>query len=344
MHTRVAMVFLTLCAFALIPEVELIGRLNFADVLLAGALPLLIAQRGVGALGPRARQFLIFAGLWFLGAVVTDAIRQTPFEDVARGWSKITFFAMNFTSIWLLVDRKPHRIVAFVVLLFVAETLKLYFDIDQSGTGSTAYEGWKYGYGQLLAASCFLLSALLVRYPVTRLAGLSLPFVDAAINLALNARNLFGVVTLSAIINATATGRRGKRLTPAFLIAVSVAAVLGGGAVLSLYSYAASSGMLGVAAKDKYDVQVSGDLGILLGGRNESLATSQAIVDSPIIGHGSWARDVRYVELMVSRLEEAGYEVQGAAFTSDVIPTHSHLAGAWVEAGILGAVFWLWAL
>jgi len=30
--------------------------------------------------------------------------------------------------------------------------------------------------------------------------------------------------------------------------------------------------------------------------------------------------------------------------SQDLIPTHSHLFGAWVEAGVLGAVFWLWTL
>jgi hypothetical protein len=29
---------------------------------------------------------------------------------------------------------------------------------------------------------------------------------------------------------------------------------------------------------------------------------------------------------------------------SDLIPSHSHLLGAWVESGIVGAVFWCWVL
>ncbi len=29
---------------------------------------------------------------------------------------------------------------------------------------------------------------------------------------------------------------------------------------------------------------------------------------------------------------------------SGIIPTHSYLFGAWVDAGILGAVFWVWIL
>jgi hypothetical protein len=31
-------------------------------------------------------------------------------------------------------------------------------------------------------------------------------------------------------------------------------------------------------------------------------------------------------------------------FDDDLIPSHSHLFGAWVEAGIFGGVFWFWLL
>ena len=64
----------------------------------------------------------------------------------------------------------------------------------------------------------------------------------------------------------------------------------------------------------------------------------------PIVGHGSWARDIHYVELMVTRLEQAGYDMsRGDPFVDDLIPSHSHLFGAWVEAGILEILCWLWA-
>jgi hypothetical protein len=29
---------------------------------------------------------------------------------------------------------------------------------------------------------------------------------------------------------------------------------------------------------------------------------------------------------------------------SDLIPTHSYILGAWVEAGFVGAIFWFWVL
>jgi hypothetical protein len=58
-----------------------------------------------------------------------------------------------------------------------------------------------------------------------------------------------------------------------------------------LYEYGASEGWLGDEAREKYLIQSSGDMGILLGGRTQILASAQAIIDSPVIGHGSRAKD-----------------------------------------------------
>jgi hypothetical protein len=45
----------------------------------------------------------------------------------------------------------------------------------------------------------------------------------------------------------------------------------------------------------------------------------------------------------VSALGQHGYEIQGES-ESDLIPSHSYIVGAWVEAGFVGALFWFWEL
>jgi hypothetical protein len=67
----------------------------------------------------------------------------------------------------------------------------------------------------------------------------------------------------------------------------------------------------------------------------------EAAVNSPIVGHGSWAKDWRYASRENAMLAGFGYETLGRA-SSWLIPAHSYLVGAWVHAGILGALFWLW--
>ena len=73
----------------------------------------------------------------------------------------------------------------------------------------------------------------------------------------------------------------------------------------------------------------------------EVLASSQAILDSPILGHGSWAKDFKYVDLLTARLSSLNYEIGAAPSDVGLIPAHSYLLGSWVWAGLLGGVFWL---
>jgi len=90
-------------------------------------------------------------------------------------------------------------------------------------------------------------------------------------------------------------------------------------------------------------MQAHGEYGLIVGGRSEILVSAQAIMDSPILGHGSWAKNEEYAAMLNYLRESMGYVAQGK-HESGLIPTHSHIFGAWVEAGILGAVFWLWIL
>ena len=66
-------------------------------------------------------------------------------------------------------------------------------------------------------------------------------------------------------------------------------------------------------------------------------------MDSPIVGHGSWAQDIHYVILNLARQQQQGVHVN-IDLSNPLIPTHSHLTGAWVEGGIFGGLFWIWAL
>jgi hypothetical protein len=49
------------------------------------------------------------------------------------------------------------------------------------------------------------------------------------------------------------------------------------------------------------------------------------------------------VQLLQDRKLALGYKREYDK-GDDLIPTHSHIFGSWVEAGILGALFWFWIL
>jgi O-antigen ligase len=103
-----------------------------------------------------------------------------------------------------------------------------------------------------------------------------------------------------------------------------------------LYQNVISRSTEDIKAKEKS--QAAGDYGLFLGGRTEIISSFYAIRDSPILGHGSWAKNPYYDQMMYYFLRDAGY--QPGKNVSELIPTHSHFWGAWVESGILGAIFW----
>jgi hypothetical protein len=89
----------------------------------------------------------------------------------------------------------------------------------------------------------------------------------------------------------------------------------------------------------------SGPLGILVGGRQELLTSFYAISESPIIGYGSWAKSPFHEELLSDLLIQFGYyDTTAITYFGDRIPTHSHIFGSWITAGIFGIFIWIWFL
>jgi len=105
----------------------------------------------------------------------------------------------------------------------------------------------------------------------------------------------------------------------------------------------ALNGYLGFDEMVKFKDQ-SGPLGVLIGGRQELLTSFYAIKESPILGYGSWARSPFYEGLLSDLLEQLGYTTQAVAYFGDRIPTHSHIFGSWINAGIFGVFIWIWFL
>ena len=103
------------------------------------------------------------------------------------------------------------------------------------------------------------------------------------------------------------------------------------------------------ASAEKFRSQSQGEYGALLGGRSEILISLTAFLDSPLWGHGSWAQDKtgKYVTEYVLLKEDLGYGEENLSHTLDAltyIPSHSYIMTAFVWAGLLGGLFWVYLL
>ena len=324
------------------------GDIFLPDLLLCLAIPFffknihLINFRGVSGV------ILLLGGLWFLNQIITDAYRGSPFEDWSRGWAKILFFFVDALSLALISGRRIRPILYFLVGNGCSSILQtIFFPTEFQAGGVDFNDGaWKFGYapGFTTLAAILGTSGLAVRL-FGKWAQFAPLLIMGGVNLAFNYRSMFGIAIAAVAFGLLKRAldfnpRLQKKITPAFFVVMLGAGVIFGQGLISVYGAAAENGWLGIAAKDKYEFQTQGDLNLLQSGRMESLVSMRAISDLPILGHGSWARDVTYIALLRDILDSRGVDVTSFVIESDLIPSHSHLLGAWVEAGIMGGIFW----
>ncbi len=324
-------------------EIEIGGRLFASEFVLMLLLPFLLVLHG-RRLREKHTTFLIgLCCVWFAGLFVTDIIRETAFADYSRGWAKVFVFLLDFVAIVLLIGRSIRRWTLFGVGLALGMLLDFVYSPSQYAQDYP----WKFGIGMGVTFLLILLSSTLLtkrgRWQEILIGS------AAVLNLYLGFRSLGLVCGLTAFyIAANKSNVRGSaapRLRSGMLryLTIFTVVAVGGYGVFVLYVYAASAGYLGELEQWKYELQSSGELGVLLGGRAELAASLQAIVDAPLVGHGSWAKDPYYVDMVTNRMASYGYQGMGST-QSDLIPSHSYLFGSWVEAGVLGGLFWCWVL
>ncbi len=124
------------------------------------------------------------------------------------------------------------------------------------------------------------------------------------------------------------------------------------------YRYAALNGLMGEKSRIKYEKQSHGSDSItklLLTGRMDSFCGLLACMDRPILGYGPWAIDDRgYISTFLSKYADEEdyrdyveltrfYSMQGT-LPIRLIPCHSFITQFWLWYGVMGLIFWLYAI
>ena len=326
-------------------EVQLIGVLNGSDLLLLVTF-IALAFRGKIRIGlPAEKTFLVLGSLWLASQCVTDIVRHTAFADYARGWSNIGMTLVNFAVLWTLLYGRPRRLELYGWGLVVGTLLAIALNPDEVALGYP----WKFGFAYPVTMGVFLLASQAKwrsRWPIAMIA------LMGVVNIASGSRNRGGAC-MAAAIYLLATdflrkrGGGGPRLKVGTAVALAAAMVVSIGGIVWAYQYGASTGVFGEQARKKYEEQSSGKYGILLGGRTEMLASIPAVYDSPILGHGSWAKNRIYYIGEIRALALLGYkgatDISREELIDGLIPAHSYLLQAWVYGGIVSTLFWIWA-
>ncbi|WP_423140813.1 hypothetical protein ACOYW6_08045 [Parablastomonas sp. CN1-191] len=332
-----------------IVELQIVGTVYLQDAMSVGILLLLVMRPGSVARLQQIRWVFFLGLLWLLGQIFTDIWRGSAFEDFGRGWAKIVFFIATLAAMWLFLPIRRSYLAAYAAGMALAA----YAAVPAADTAFGA-EGvrWRFGLGEaMIVASAVLVSgAIPGTRRLTRFAPIVLAAV-AAFQLAVQARSNFGNVIAAAalcqlyVILARNPALR-RTIRPSTFVVGFMAALVATQGPIWVYSELADNGTLGAEAQTKYRLQeVSGNGNIILGGRTELYVSLIAIKDSPFLGHGSWAQDNYYNQLLRHRLIEAGVKSQEVRFNrGNYIPSHSYLFGSWVDGGALGGLFWIYML
>lgn len=299
------------------------------------------------------KPLLILMGTWLLSQIVSDFYNHSRFDSAARGESLIAFFAINFIVLTVLIYGNERRIIYFALGSVIGKAFGTYL-------WGFSNADWKFDYSSFVVPAGFLLACYIDskgRYWAGQIIALAL----SAISVSQAARSMAlitliaGALAIPLLRQQTIPPSRFRRPTPNLAITASprfnpklfvvlVSVLIAGFGLSKAYSYFASTGALGDEAQQKYEMQSRGKLGLLVGGRPETMISWRAVMDAPLLGHGSWAEDPKYGEMLTDLEQESGYveESGNDKIESYLIPTHSHLMSAWVYAGIFGAAFWFY--
>ena len=335
-------------------QVQVIGFLPFSE-LAAGLLFLLwlpiYTRRGV----LRCSGLLIpLCVLWLASVVISDIYWSTELTLAARGVARVLVYlvCIPFAIVFFGQDTW-RRLIFFTLGLIPSVVLSAY--VFQSG----AQAGRELVWGRTLinfethwvAVAVFTAQLInLLVYHRSQTLAYAASLLAGGINFFNGSRSAgaaFAIgVPLTLARNALAVRRaRGAKLSLLGLVLFFAATGAIAWGVIEAYSYSASEGILGEKSRRKFEAQSGTPAGLLLTGRLEFVGALLAVQDSPLLGHGSWKLDTdRYyaqaIRFMEIDADPRAYYARGYP----LIPSHSHLMGAWVENGLAGGIFWAYAL
>lgn len=352
-------------------EVNLGGRLFLLEILFIFlVIPLVLTRVRTTPLTREIKIVILLMITWLVALMVSDGYRDSDFIDYSRGWAKISVTIVNIVVLYYLIDT-PKKL-----LIWLASSAWVDGLTARAGFSEDFAIAWKYGLGSmfLMAGICAVFffhrhafrmghrpnqyahgwhpahvhrSQILQHFSAVFFAGF-------ALNLVFNARAGSAICLLTAIVLLALSIERFREglkrvdsMKWGLYLLLAVFLVYG---LTYLYIHLAMEGYLGEAAEYKLHYTMLGEvsvLGFITGGRREVVIALEAIARSPFIGYGSWAKNAEFANMLVvlSGLE-GSLESRLTAQAADtmLIPTHSTIFGSWVEAGIFGAIPWLYVL
>lgn len=311
--------------------INIIGRLIVSELIAVLSFPflnirsLLKEYRGLRT---------VYKVLMFMlvNQIISDMYNNTPYTDYLRGWSVIIFSIISVTFLVRHLSSNRKNIIPFLFSLFIVRLFfgKAELDIGMIEENSNFF---KIRFVSFINLGMLILGYILFRARKERFVYL-VYFMYALLCFALDARSN-GLIFISTAMLLFIKSKRikfSKGKVIVLSIMVSIVFYIGYVCYVNKVIY---DGFGGSNAKIQISKMTNpyNPFELLFHGRVAVVIASYAVMDKPLLGHGSWAKDKtgKYSKLLEELTETSIYNDHGG-----VIPNHSLLIGTWLFSGILG--------
>ena len=315
-------------------KVRFLGTFGISEILVFCSYFFIGLRLGLSE-NKRMNHIVLLALLWLIGIFIADRFNDINLIDSLKGSFNVIFIILLIPFVYWILKDKPERVILFWIgngisslFAFYFQRVDLYNEFDADVWRVYAFypafialSGWLYYRGRVFL-SCIVIEAFALwsLFHMSRNIFLSM---TCAVSL---------IIFIEWIKRSSFDRIKKYRQRLVYLIAMFGVVLVG---IYYTYEYLASNKYLGEAAYNKYVLQKYSDKG-LASGRSDAFQSLYLIYKNPIFGYGSYARDknelVRQFDSKTNRDRH------------DLLPGHSYILGAWVYAGIGGAVFWFYVL
>jgi hypothetical protein len=270
---------------------------------------------------------LCIAGcLMLIGYMVSDLAAGTGADRYLRGWSRVFAVVVDMAALTVIASNSRWNLWWFLLGSGIS-------GIATSVAQNVPLAHWKLHYGEpaaLLAINAFSMLPNVVS------AGMSVAF--GAMNIALDYRSAGVFMLVVACVLLIGTKRRGGRSRTRMALKLAVGGAAAAILVVAVLNQTANEYLnRGISNSERREIS---DLN-----RFAAIAVgAQAILESPILGYGSWGEGTAdFAHDLRKKTQGAMVEMraQHSIVSGDVFLAHSQLIQAWMEGGVLAGAFFL---
>ncbi len=328
--------------------VQLVGQLPIAELLHIVVGPLLAMSRTDVFRVRGAKTTLFLGSCWFGSLILSDFLNGTVPDDFLRGWANVFMILLAFVAWMALAAREPSKVAMFYLAgLCIAGAVAVVRGQTRAEVGG---EWWDTSV-RLWANPLTILGMWWVyRFRPSLSMAIALGYGLASIAFGSRSNGLLFLMTAALMFASRAVARNQYAVNRAqilrgALIAVPVLAVM-----FCTYVFLGTRGVLGANAQAQLVTlrQPYNPFHVILSSRPEGLAGLRAIIDRPLFGHGSWARNARYTRFqgdLIESISKPGVTVNiRVKEANPMIPAHSVVLASWIWGGLAGGLFWIFQM